>query len=141
MDHISAALQNTKLRALFNKVKQKSSNTATITQAVAQILPSKYHNKYQLVSYEHGIITIATSPTWITWLKAFEHDIISQTKPQFNVQRIKWQVRPTNTKPVIATYKVHLSPKSAKVIERTAKNIKQPKLKQALLRIASRTQD
>lgn len=141
MDHISAALQNTKLRALFDKVKQKASNTATIEKAIEQILPCKYHDKYKLASYENGILTIATSTTWITWLKAFEHDIISKTKPQFNIQRIKWQVRPTNTKIIVAKYKAYLSPKSAEVIARTAKNIKQPKLKQALLRLASRTQD
>lgn len=141
MDHISSALQNEKLRSLFKKVKQRSDRTCSITKAIARVLPAKYHNKYQLVSYENGIVTIATSTTWITWLKAFEHDIISQTKPQFDIKRIRWQAKPTVTKPICAKYKVYISPKSAKVITQAAKNIKQQKLQQALLRIASHTQD
>ncbi len=143
MNHISSSLQHTKLKALFDKVKQKSSNIATITKAVENILPCKYHNKYQLCSYDNGIITIRTSTVWITWIKAFEHEIILQTQQKFNVKRIKWQVRPAEsaTKTITAKYKTYISPKSAKIITQSANTIKQQKLKQALLRIASRTQD
>jgi hypothetical protein len=143
MNHISSSLQNKKLKSLFNQVKQRSNSIQTIAKAIEQILPCKYHNKYQLCSYDNGIITISTSTIWITWIKSFEREIILQTQQQFNVNRIKWQVRPTESAntDIIAKYKVYISPKSAKVIAQTAKNIKQQKLKQALLRIASRTQD
>ena len=95
---------------------------------------------FKILNFENNILILEVNSVWLTWIKGQEQTLLKILNSKYGVEKIKWR---NNPNPSIEQVKpkndVKISPRSAKLVADVAKSIKNEKLKNALLMLATRS--
>ncbi len=140
MKQTSSLLKNPLFRGISLQAKQKLSQFTAIEGTIVANIPKQFSKCFKILNFENNVLILEVNSVWLTWIKGQEQKLLKILNNKYGVEKIKWR---NNPNPCIEEVKpkneVNISPRSAKIVADVAKTIKNTKLKNALLKLATRS--
>ena len=140
MKQTSSLLKNPLFREISIQAKQKLSQFTAIESTIVANIPQQFSKCFKILNYENNVLILEVNSVWLTWIKGQEQSLLKILNSKYGVEKIKWRNNPNpHIEEVKPRNEVKISPKSAKIVADVAKSIKNKKLKDALLKLATRS--
>jgi hypothetical protein len=140
MKSTASLLKNPLLREISAKASKKKYQFNEISTTIKDNIPQQFSSCFNIINYENNVLIIEVNSIWLTWIKGQELQLLKILKNKYGIERIKWRNNPDTFKRIIKPKnEVRISNKSAKLVSDVAQSIKSDRLRNALLKLATRS--
>ena len=133
-------LKHSSLKDISAKAIKKLSQFQAIEATISKSLPPQFRNCFSILNCENNILIIEVNTVWLTWIKGQELAILQSLNKAYGIEKIKWRNNPNPKNEIIKPKNsIRISEKSSKLLKNVAISLKNKKLSEALMKLATRT--